>query len=185
MLTLSALWLAILLSAVIVFVASSIIHMVLPYHRSNYRKLPDEEKVRGMLRGAGLTPGLYHVPYCAHKEMNSPEVKTKFAEGPVMLMTVFPNGPVAMGKFLGQWFAYCILVGIFVAYLAGHTLANGAPYRAVFRVAGMAAFLAYGVGILSNGIWKGQPWSVVSKEVFDGLIYGLLTAGTFAWLWPR
>jgi len=23
------------------------------------------------------------------------------------------------------------------------------------------------------------------KEVVDGLIYGLLTAGTFGWLWPR
>jgi hypothetical protein len=185
MVSLNALWLPILLSAVIVFIASSIIHMVLPYHRSNYKKLPNEDNIRKILRATNLTPGLYHTPFCTHKEMNSPEAKAKFAEGPVALMTVFPSGPVNMGKFLGQWLAFLLVVGVFVAYLAGHTLAPDTPYRAVFRVVGAAAFLAYGVGILSNGIWKGQPWSVVAKEVFDGLIYSLLTAGVFGWLWPR
>ena len=185
MVSLTALWLPILLAAVMVFIASSIIHMVLPYHRSNYKKLPDEDNIRKMLRAANLAPGLYHTPYSTHKEMNTPEAKAKFAEGPVALMTVFPSGPVNMGKFLGQWFAFLVVVGIFVAYLAAHTLVPGAPHRAVFRVVGAAAFLAYGVGILSNGIWKGQPQSVVAKEVFDGLIYSLLTAGTFAWLWPH
>jgi len=185
MVSLAALWLPILLAAVIVFIASSIIHMVLPYHRSNYKKLPDEDNLRKVLRAANLTPGLYHTPHCTHKEMNNPETKAKLAEGPVALMTVFPNGPANMGKFLGLWFVFLLVVGIFVAYLAAHTVLHGASYRHVFGVVGIAAFLAYGVGILSNGIWKGQPWSVVAKEVFDGLIYSLLTAGTFGWLWPR
>ncbi len=185
MVSLTALWLPILLAAVIVFIASSIIHMVLPYHRSNYRQLPDEDKVRAVLRSSNLTPGLYHFPFCTHKDMNSEAVKEKQKEGPVGFMTIYPNGPVNLPKFLGQWFVFCIIVGLFAAYLAGHTLGHGAPYRAVFRVAGTASFLAYGVGTLSTGIWKGQPWSVVFKEVFDGLIYGLLTAGTFSWLWPH
>jgi len=181
----AALCLPILLAAVFVFIASSIIHMVLPYHRSNYKKLPDEDQVRATLRALNLPPGLYHTPFCTHKEMNTPEAKAKFAEGPVALVTVFPNGPVNMGKFLGQWFLYCVLVSFFAAYLAEHTVLYGAPYRHVFRVVGTAAFMAYGIGTLANGIWKGQPWSVVLKETFDGLIYSLLTAGTFGWLWPR
>src|SRR5262245_19528287 len=185
MVSLTALWLPILLAAVVVFAASSIIHMVLPYHRSKYKKLPDEDNLRQMLRARNLAPGLYHTPYCTHKKINTPEGKAKFAEGPVALITVFPSGPANMGKFLGQWFAFLLAVGIVVAYLAAHTLHAGAPYRPVFRVVGTAAFLAYGIGIMSNGIWKGQPWSVVAKEVFDGLIYSLLTAGTFGWLWPR
>jgi hypothetical protein len=185
MVSLGALWMPILLAAVIVFVASSIMHMVLPYHRSDYRKLPEEEKILGVLRAAGLTRGLYHFPYTTHKEMKSPEVQEKFKQGPVGFVTVMPSGPVNMGKFLGLWFAFCVVVGIFVAYLAAHTVAHGAPYRHVFRVVGTAAFLAYGVGILSNGIWKGVPWSMVMKEAVDGLVYALLTAGTFGWLWPR
>ena len=96
MVALSALWLPILLAAVIVFVASSIIHMVLPYHKTNYRQLPDEDKLRATLRAANLTPGLYHFPYCTPKEMNTPEGKVKFTEGPVGHMTVLPNGPVVM-----------------------------------------------------------------------------------------
>ena len=185
MVTLAGLWLPILLAAVIVFVASSIMHMLLKYHQGDYRKLPDEDKVVGVLRGAGLTRGLYHFPFTTHKEMKSPEVQAKFKEGPVGFITVMPSGPVNMGKFLGLWFAYCIVVGIVVAYLAAHMVTAGAPYRHVFRVVGTAAFLAYSVGPLINGIWKGQPWSMVIKEAIDGLVYALLTAGTFGWLWPR
>ncbi len=185
MVFLTALWLPIVLSAVIVFVASSIMHMLLPYHRSDYRQLPDEDKLLAVMRAAGLKPGLYHFPFCSHKDMKSPATVEKFKQGPVGMLTLFPSGPPAMQKFLGMWFAYCLVIGFFVAYLTGRTVAPGANYLAVFRVAGTAAFLAYGLGNLSNGIWKGQPWSVTLKEVIDGLVYGLLTAGVFGWLWPR
>lgn len=182
---LSALWLPIVLSAVIVFIASSIMHMVLPYHRSDYKRLPDEEKVLAGLRGAGLSRGLYIFPFTNHKEMKSPAVVEKYNQGPVGMMTIFPSGPPVMPKFLGQWFGYCLLISFFVAYLTAHTVPAGTYYLAVFRVVGTAAFLAYGLGTISNGIWRGQPWSFVIKEVIDGLVYALLTAGTFGWLWPR
>lgn len=185
MVPLTALWLPIVLSAVIVFVASSIMHMMLPYHKSDYRQLPNEDKLLATLRGAGLARGMYHFPFCTHKEMNSPAMQEKFKQGPVGHITIFPSGPVKMGKFLGMWFVYCLIIGFFVAYLTGRTVAHGTDYLAVFRVAGTAGFMAYGLGTLSNGIWKGQPWGMVLKEAFDGLIFGLLTAGTFGWLWPR
>jgi hypothetical protein len=117
--------------------------------------------------------------------MKSPAGIDKYKQGTVGMMTVVRNGPPAMPKFLAMWFIYCLIIGSFTAYLTGRTLAPGTPYPAVFRVAGTAAFLAYGLGHLSNGIWKGQTWSVTIKEVIDGLVYGLLTAGTFGWLWPR
>jgi len=185
MVPLSALWLPIVLSAVIVFVASSVMHMLLKYHNSDYRKLPDEDKILAALRPANLTPGLYIFPHCTHAEMKSPAIQDKLKQGPVGMMTIRPSGPVAMPKFLIQWVLYCLVIGFFVAYLTGHTVALGANYLVVFRVAGTAAFMAYGLGGLSNGIWKGQPWSSVIKETVDGLVYGLLTAGTFGWLWPK
>jgi hypothetical protein len=185
MVSLAALWLPILLSAVIVFVASFIMHMVLPYHRSDYSPLPDEDKILAVLRAATLKRGLYVFPYGTHKDMKSPALIEKQKQGPVGLLTIVPSGPPAMPKFLIQWFVYCLVIGFFVAYLAAHTLAPGTNYLEVFRVVGTAAFLAYGLGNLSNGIWKGQKWSVTIKEVIDGLVFGLLTAGTFGWLWPR
>ena len=185
MVPLAALWLPILLSAVFVFVASSIIHMALGYHRSDYKALPDEDKLLPVLRGASLQQGLYIFPFCTHKDMKSPAVQEKYRQGPVGMLRILPSGSPAMGKFLGAWFVFCIAVSLFVAYLAAHTLPVGIRHRAVFRVAGTTAFLAYALGNVVNSIWKGQQWSTTIKEVFDGLVYSVLTAGTFSWLWPR
>src|SRR6202790_133491 len=139
MVPISALWIPILLSAVIVFVASSVLHMVLPYHKSDYRKLPEEDRVVDVLRAAGVTPGpAYHFPHTTHIEMKSPEVVEKFKRGPIGLLTVIPSGPPAMGKYLGMWFVYCVVVGIFAAFVAGSTLRPGTRYLVVFHLTGLA-----------------------------------------------
>jgi hypothetical protein len=133
MVDLTALWLPIVLSAVLVFVASSVIHMVLQYHRSDYRKLPNEAKVRETLRAENLAPGNYYFPHGTPKEMGTPEMQEKFKQGPVGLLTAMPSGPPAMGKNLAQWFVYCLVVGVFVAYLTGRTVGPDASYLEVFR----------------------------------------------------
>jgi len=183
--SLAALWLPILLSAVIVFVASSIMHTVLTYHRKDYKQLPDEDKLLAALRPANLKRGTYVFPYCLPKDMKTPAALEKYNQGPVGFMTIYRNGPPMLPKFLVQWFIFCWVVGFFVAYLAAHTIPRGEHYLGVFRVVGTAAFLTYGLSQLINGIWKGQTWSATITEVVDGLIYALLTAGTFGWLWPR
>jgi len=182
---LATLWLPIVLSAVIVFIASAILHMLLTYHRSDYGQLPEEDKALAGLRPLNLKPGLYVFPHCLPKDMKSPAAIEKYKQGPVGTMTIRPNGQVVLGKFLGQWFVFLLVIGFFVASLAAHTVPAGAPYLQVFRVVGTAAFLAYGLANLSNGIWKGQPWGMTIKETIDGLIFALLTAGTFGWLWPK
>jgi hypothetical protein len=182
---LSLLWLPILLAAVGVFVASSVIHMALKYHQSEYRRLPDEEMVLAALRGIGMTPGLYVFPYATHQTMKSPEMQEKYKEGPVGFVSVMPSGLPNMGKFLGLWFGFCLVVSAFTAYITGITVVPGAIFAAVFRMAGTAAFMAYAVGVLPGVIWKGQPWSMTIKEFIDGAIYALITALIFAWLWPR
>lgn len=186
MVPIHALWLPILLSAVIVFVASSIIHMALPVHKSDYRKLPDEAKVLDTLRASGVTPGReYRFPFCTMKEMKSAEGIEKFKRGPVGLLVVMPNGAMNMGKFLGQWFLYCVVVSIFTAYLTGRTRLPGTEYLEVFRVAGCTAFIGYALAQAQNSIWRGVTWGVTLKHMLDGLIFGLLTGGTFGWLWPK
>lgn len=186
MVSITALWLPILVSAFVVFVASSILHMVFAYHRRDYKKLPGEERLLEAFRKESVGPGSYNFPWAASpKEMGSPEMTEKYKQGPVGLLTVIPNGPPATGKHLVQWFVFCVLTGVFVAYLTGRTVSAGAQYLAVFRVAGTVAFLGYAWAHVASGIWKGQGWSITAKELFDGLIYGSLTAGVFGWLWPR
>jgi hypothetical protein len=180
------LWMPIVVAAVLVFLLSWILHMVFRHHASDFRPLPREAETLAALRGAALTPGLYHFPYCpSPRDMGSPEMRERFRTGPVGQLVVWPSGPPAMGRYLALWFLYCLLVGVFVAYLAGHTLAAGTPYLAVFRVTGATAFMAYGLASFVLSIWRGYPWSATFKEVFDGLLYSLVTAGAFGWLWPR
>jgi hypothetical protein len=185
MVTLGALWLPILLSAVFVFIISGIIHMVLKYHNNDYRKLPNEEAVRTVLRGGNAEPGQYIIPHCIGQDMNSPEVQQKFTEGPVAVLYLSRPRPMSMGPMLVRWFVFTLVVSFFVAYVACHALPPGAEYLRVFQVVGAVAFLAYGAGMVPAAIWSGKPWAVAWKEVFDGLLYGLVTAGTFGWLWPR
>lgn len=178
--------LPILLSAVVVFVASSLIHMVLKWHNPDYRKLPNEDEVRAAIRKGAPTPGQYIFPHCLEgKTMNDPAVKQKFVEGPIGVVYIRPNGPPSIGPFLLKWVLYTIVVSALAAYMATFTLTTGAAYLAVFRVVGTSAWLAYAWQSPSDSIWKGKPWVVTFRGMFDGLIYALLTAGVFAWLWPR
>ena len=183
---LAELWLPIILAAVLVFVASSILHMLLPIHKGDYRKLADEEQVLETMRTTGVTPGLYMFPCPASmKDVYTPEMIEKFKRGPVGFLTVVPSGEQRMGKSLVQWLLYSLLVSIFVAYLTWHAVGPGAEYLSVFRIAGTIAVLAYAVAVVPDSIWKGTPWKVMLKFVFDGVVYGLVTAGTFGWLWPE
>jgi hypothetical protein len=184
MITLGALWLPIILSAVLVFVASTLVHMVFKYHNKDYTKIPNEDAVRAAIRGA--PPAQYIIPYCADmKDMEKPEMKQKYVEGPIVVMNVMPPGAPKMGKSLTQWFLFVLVVSFFIGYIAVHTIPQGAQYLAVFRVVGAIGFLAYAAAVVPASIWMGKPWKITWKEVFDGLLYGLVTAGTFGWLWPR
>ena len=186
MVPLGALVLPIILSAVLVFVLSSIIHMVLGYHNRDYTALPNEDAVRAAIRSGNPAPRQYVIPYCAGaKEMGSPEMQRKYAEGPIAVLNLKPAGPVRMGPSLVQWFVFALVISLFLAYLASRTLPAGTRYLEVFRLVGTAGFLAYAAGQLPAAIWMGKPWAVAWKEVFDGLLYGLVTAGVFGWLWPR
>jgi hypothetical protein len=178
--------LPIVVSAVLVFILSAIIHMVLKYHNSDYKKLPNEDAARAAIRSGNPEPLQYIFPYAAEmKECGSPEMQQKFAEGPVGVLYLRRPGPPTTGPALTQWFLFTLVVSLFVAYVAALAIPLGAEYLHVFRIVGAAAFLAYAVGPIPASIWTGKPWAVAAKEVFDGLLYALVTAGTFGWLWPR
>jgi hypothetical protein len=181
----AALWLPILLSAVFVFVASSLIHMMTPWHKSDYPKIPNEEKVMDLLRPLAIPPGDYMMPRPgSREEMRSPQFLEKFKKGPVVMMTVMPSGSMAMGKQLTLWFLNAVVVGVFAAYIAGHALPGGASPRAIFAFVGVSAFLGYAAALWQMSIWYRRAWITTLKATVDGVIYALLTAGTFVWLWP-
>lgn len=179
------LWLPILLSAVGVFIASSVLHMVLKFwHMPDYKGFPNEDEVGAAIRNGAPRPGIYMLPYCSPENMNSPETKRKLEAGPVGIMFLRGNGMANMGITLAQWFVFCLVVSVFAAYVAVVTMSAGAADMQVFRVVTVVAFMAYAFGAVPYGIWWGQPWSALFKDIVDGLIYGLITGALFAWLWP-
>jgi hypothetical protein len=185
MVPMMSLWLPILLSAVLVFAASSVIHMMLGYHDSDFSKLPNEGGVMDALRPFHLPPGEYVFPKPDnHKQMSEPDFVAKMEAGPMAFMTVLPSGAPKMGGQLGQWFVFSAVVGLFAAYIAGHALGPGADYLAVFRFTGATAFMCYTVAGWPTSIWYKRSWSTTAKNTFDGLVYACLTAGVFGWLWP-
>jgi len=184
MVSLASLWIPILLSAVAVFLVSFLIHMVLPYHRSDYGKVPFEDSVMDALRKFGIAPGDYMIPCAGGLEaMKSPEFKEKLKRGPVALMTVMTGG-FSMGRRLAQWFVYLIVVGVFAALVACGTLAPGADRHTVFHTIALVAFAGYGLALWQNSIWYSRSWKTTLKSNFDALVYALLTGAIFVWLWP-
>ena len=179
-----SLWLPILLSAVIVFVASSAIHMFTKFHKNDFKRVPNEDGVMAALRPFNLAPGDYGMPLAQSMDaMKSPEFQAKMKAGPVVFMTVRP-GEYNMATNLVQWFVYSIVISLVAGYIAGVAFGPGTEYLRVFQVAGCVAFTGYAMGLPQSSIWGGKNWGTTMRGMLDGLLYGLLTGGTFGWLWP-
>jgi hypothetical protein len=186
MTNIAVLWLPILVSAVLVFLASSAIHMASPWHKNDYPRSPREAEVLDALRPIALPPGDYMMPRpTSTAEMKSPEFLERMRRGPVVLMTVFPNGPMQMGRTLGQWFLYLIVVTVFAAYVAGVALPPGTASMPVARIVFSTAFAGYALALWQLSIWYRRAWNITLRSTVDAAIYAALTAGAFVWLWPR
>ncbi len=174
-------WLPIVVSAVVVFIASAAIWMAFKWHNSDFRKANNEEGVRSALSGS--KPGVLVLPYCADPgELKNPEVQKKFIDGPQAYITVVANGLPVMGGKLMRAFIYNIGVGMLCAYFLVMTRSADSEYLEVFRITCTVAWIAYGVAYIQDSIWFGRPWSITLKNLLDALIYGLLTGGVFGWL---
>jgi len=179
------LWMPILLGTALAWVASGLIHMAIKYHNSDYQNLSNEDEVMAAIRNGSPKLGIHALPYCIDMaEMNNADMKQKFETGPVALLTVMPSGLPKMGKLMGQQISFFLFGSILIAYAATLVLSPGAEYMVVFRFVSTVGFLAFGWANIPLSIWYGHPWPTTAKYLLDGLIYGLVIAGSFAWLWP-
>ncbi|HVO33924.1 MAG TPA: hypothetical protein VMT21_00085 [Gemmatimonadales bacterium] len=180
-----ALWLPIVLSAVIVFVGSSIVWMVLKYENADWKPVPGEDQLREAVRKLNLAaPGQYVFPHMMGSSDPQAAMK-KWEEGPNGLLLLIKPQKFSMGGRLTLAFIYYLVVSFFAAYVASHALARGTDYLRVFQIVGAASFMGYGLGVFTDAIWWGRTWSSAFKTALSALIYACLTAGTFGWLWPR
>lgn len=180
-----SLWLPVVVSAVAVWLVSAVLHMVLKYHRADHRQLQNEDAVAPALRAAVPGPGVYMMPWCSDpSQMKDPAVRKRYEDGPVAILTVMPNGMPNMGKYLGLWFLFCLLISFVTSYVARHALNPGAYGMEVLRLTGTVAFIAYGFGYFQDSIWKAIPWSNSLRGILDAAVYALVTGLVFRFFWP-
>ena len=179
------LWLPIVLGTIAAWIASALIHMLVKYHNSDYQKLTNEDEVMNAVRNGSPALGLHTFPYCIDmNEMKEEAVQERFRNGPVGMVTVMPNGLPNMGNLVLHQIIYFFVGCVLIAYCATLALEPGASYMSVFQFAAIVGFLTFGWAVIPFAIWFGHLWSMTTKYLVDGLIYGLLVAGIFAWLWP-
>lgn len=185
MVSITALWMPILIATVLVFFASNLIWMVLRLHRNDWQPLPDEESFAATLNAQDPPPGEYTFPFASTPdEWKSEEWQAKFQRGPVGFLTLKPAGEMGMAKSMISWLIYIVLIQIFIAYLTGLAWPEGASFKEVFRVASTVGILGFAGSAPTEAIWLGRKWSNVAKWLFDGLVYASISAAVFGWLWP-
>ena len=181
---LTPLWLPILLSAVVVWVASAIVWMALPHHKRDFIALPDEDGFMEHVRKSGLGPGNYVFPdFRGRDAMKSEKVCKALESGPVGHLSLWPT-PLTMGGKMVATFVVFLVVSTLIAYLTRVALPGAAPFGKVFQVATTAGVLAYCFSFIPNAVWFGAYRRTIVAGIVDGVVYGVITGAIFAWRWP-
>jgi NADH:ubiquinone oxidoreductase subunit 3 (subunit A) len=178
------LWLPIIAAAAVGHIASAIAWIVMPHHKPEWRRIPNEDQFLDAVRSGKPAPGQYMFPYCEWSDMKDPEKKARYEAGPHGTLNVWRGAP-NMNRNMFLTFVYFLVANVFIAYITSLALDPGAHYLTVFQIAGTAAIMAYCFASIPNAIWFGKPLRAVCTDLLDGIVYGLLTAGIYGWLWPR
>ncbi len=179
------LWLPIVASGFAVFIMSAITWTVLPTHKKEFAGLSTEDAVMNALRQSNVPPGRYVVPWFDEgRLLQTPEGRAKAENGPIAYITIAPRGLPNMGRNMALSLLSSIVISVFVAYLAWHTVPPDAEYLMVFRVTGTATFMANALGYMAESVWFSRPWKSLAIQWFDSLLYAMIAGGMFGWLWP-
>jgi hypothetical protein len=178
-----SLWLPIVASAALVFIVSCIIHMALPWHKGDFRRIPHEDEVMDALRPLNIPRGDYMVPRCdTMQDMKTPAFKAKRQRGPVFIAT-FMREEMAIGKPMALWFVYLLVISYFAVYVGAHAGGIGPGVVPSHRLIGITAFLGYGGALCQNSIWYQRSWGMTFRTLIDSVIYAAVTAAACGWLW--
>lgn len=181
MVSLTSLWLPILVSAVALFFLSFLSWMVLPHHKSDWKGVPDDQAFRDALNGLNIPPGNYMFPYAeTSAEMQSAEFLERQRQGPNGTLQLW-EGLNSMSRNLVMQFLYLLGSAFCLAYLGTLGLASGADFMAVFRFMGTAGILMFTAGSIPHAIWFKFR---LPGYLVDGLLNGLAVGLIFASLWP-
>ena len=130
----TSLLIPIVVCAVAVFIVSMIIHMVMPWHKSDYGNVPNDDAAIAAIQSLKLAPDDYAVPNPRLPGGGkNPNFIANFERGPSFHMTVMNPGKMNMGKYLGTWFLFTLLISAIAGWVTGSIVAPGGNTHAVFH----------------------------------------------------
>ena len=174
------LWLPIILSAVALWVASSVFWTALPHHNQDFDPLPDEDAMMKSVTQLEIPPGRYLFPYPYHPGADRKALMEKYTQGPRGSLVTWdmPN----MGKNLGLTFVYFLLISAVTAYVAWAAIGGqeALTFSKVLQIVGGIGVLVFCSSGQLHAIWF--PRRMI-MEFVDGIAYGLIIGLIFASLW--
>jgi hypothetical protein len=175
------LWLPVVVSGVALFIASWAAWMLLPHHKKEWGRLPEEDAIMNALKSANIPAGQFMFPCpVTPNDWKTADFKAKMQAGPNGNLVVW-SGPCSMGKNMACTVLFFLVANFVIAYLAAQALAPGSDLMKVFQFVGTAGILTYGTANILNGIWFGRK---MVADIVDGIVYGLITGAIFAAMWP-
>ena len=188
MVSIPELWLPILVATVLVFVASNLVWMVLPHHKSDARRLPDEAAALGRAGQAGPEAGPLPLPVGQLDGRDEgPGLRREAEQGTGGAADGDPERPVQHGsvarpvdRLPGRGRHLRRLRHGPRARRPAPTTSRSSASRAPWP-----SWPTRGAQLPARHLVGQAAGRRAVKEILDGLLYGLLTAGAFGWLWPR
>ncbi len=176
-----SLWLPILLTTAALFFSGFVCWMIIPLHKADWQKLPNESEFLDKMAEMKLPSGNFMVPHAPDAEATKSAEYKKALENNTFGAIQVWNGPPNMGANLGCQVGYLLVVNFCLAYLATLALPIDAGFTPVFRFISTAAFLTFTAAIVPHAIWFKNR---IVGHVIEGVIQASIAGAIFAWLWP-
>ena len=176
-----ALWFPILLTTVALFFSGFLCWAVLPNHKPDWRKLPNESEFLDKMAEMDIPAGNYAYPHAMDQQsMESDDYKKALERETFGTVQVW-GGPPKMGPNLACQVGFLLVTNFCLAYLSTLALGTDAGFMDVFRFVTTAAFLTYTAAVVPGTIWFKNR---LTGYLIDGVVQALIAGAIFGWLWP-
>lgn len=174
------LWLPILVAGIVTHVLSTLAWVVLPHHRPEWQRLPDEDSLHATITKS-VPAGQYIFPYARDGETVKTEQFQEKADQGTGMLIVWPT-QTNMGKAILQTLISFLIIAFVIGYMASIALPRGAAFVKVLQFVTTAGLLAHVSAKFPFVFWFRRK---IAMDVLDGVVFAVATGLIFAALWPK
>ena len=176
-----SLFFPVLLTTVALFISGFLCWAILPNHKPDWQKLPNEDEFLDAIAELNLPRGNFAYPHAMDQQsMESDTYKRAVERGTFGTVQVWGEAP-KMGTNLIRQVVYLLVTNSCLAYLSTLALPAGADFMQVFRFVATAALLTFTVAVVPGTIWFKNR---LTGYLIDGVIQAVIVGAIFGSMWP-